>query len=1294
MLTSHFASNINSRKIRLNFPLVVNNFLPIPEKWTRWFRSAPTEHESPLLHELTDYFFGAASDERARILRDEALRQGIFDQYRDLLEQNIKLEIKSLLQKYELDYFTDFEQKLNSLKLPDKLTDSLFNNGEGLGALMRYRGWVIRRPLNASEVRTISSVVLRAVQLTALDIVRTYPLTIDVPRVQKTTEDVIATVLSRVDSISRTELPVPAVRRLLETQTELSVLVARSRGGAYLPLRSIPTAPLTDADLANHYKGRSDAEEQRLSRQIRHTDGTILVTGYRGSGKSSFVNRAIFHALQAQENGPQDGWLIVPVTVNLAKVSGIQHILRLTLRAVREALLEPEKLEARYYPRPTTAESENGVRLPLNYETEIAPLHDAYVRATMKVTLNRSIDDESSREIGSSLSFAPGKLMAVAGFDLGKLFSAAVSRKRVAKVSRSLSMLDYDENAAEDDIAKLIKNLAKERPITDRDGTPVRIKLVFVFDELDKMDDKGLEKMIEGLKNLFLQQHSVFILVTSKSFYYKLIKERAIEDAMLGSYFSSVVHVPLMTFDQTLQIVSDWVDRSGTDLLTTLTPEENKLLEQLTRSLVYRSFGNPREIIRHLRNMNEWGAYDSRPYLSERAVRGAPFQIYAAIQECIEKVAVPQSSTARSESDGTVLASERLVGDEARLEQIRRGLYILVEQLIDQQTLSLDPTALAVLQQTNFSLITVNEVRDMARRLGFFLSKMHEALPDEVFSALGSGKRQLFMDPQTSDVLRVTPDFYRLTGRQVVAQATDTAEPATPENRSDVDLIKDAEKLAKQPGWVEQSSAIRNIKAVRDPSKLPLSLKDFLLGVAQTDKDPTHRLAAAEQLPHVAFFNQSLDLIKLITAEKDDRVLNAYLSRLGAASTQSHRKRATDTLIELLKLDKAASSQARRLTGDRAVVVLDALKSVANRDVTTDLLDWISDVRETDFVIRTALSTLDVIGEKFKVDLAEKIILNEKWLTEFNRGASDSVTSQFMPEYVARFHYLRDLLRSRPVDYAAALREVNPTINVTALLAHAYDLAFDARDERLPVEVLTNLVKDGMPQAVTAQRIEDALKQTNEFSSRLLPYLTTQIEVLAAKGQLTEADAKPLRKIINELATPDPAPTPARSVLQEFEANLSSRREWARQFEKETGKRKSERDSLKGGLAVWGGVIAFLIGAYLYRRDLPEAATWFKVAASRVLLFLADFTIFFTVVVPFTKSRTKPSSTLSTTDRFKGQTLLIAAGLFYVHGKFIATLVSRNQLWQFLINLPAIILFFYAWLRLRDNADSSFRNKE
>ena len=1278
----------------------MNKILPIPEKWTRWFRPAPAERETPLLKELTDYFFGAATNDRARILRDDALRQGISDQYRDRLEQNIKLEIQSLLQKYsELDYIIDFEKKLSELMLPDKLTDEVFSNSDGLGALMRYRGWVIRRPLKAVEVRTISGVLLRAVQLTALDIVRTYPLTTDVPLIQKPTEDVIASVLSRVDSISRTEMPLPPVRGLLETLTELSVLVARSRSGAYLPLRSIPTAPLTDADLANHYKGRSDAEEQRLARQIRHADGTILVTGYRGSGKSSFVNRAIFHALKAQEKGPQDGWLIVPVTVNLAKVSGIQHILRLTLRAVREALLESETLEARSYPRPTTAESENGERLPLNYEAEIAPLHDAYVRATMKVTLTRSMDDESSREIGSSLSLDPGKLMALAGFGLGKLFSAAVSRKRVAKVNRSLSMLDYDENAAEDDIAKLIKNLAKERPMTNHTGTRVRIKLVFVFDELDKMDDKGLEKMIEGLKNLFLQQHSVFILVTSKSFYYKLIKERAIEDAMLGSYFSSVVHVPLMTFDQTLQIVSDWVDRSGTDLLVTLTPEENKLLEQLTRALVYRSFGNPREIIRHLRNMNEWGALDSRPYLSERAARGAPFQIYAAIQECIEKVAVPQSSTARTESDGTVvvLASERLVGDEARLEQIRRGLYILIEQLIDQQTLSLDPAVLVNLQKTNFSLITVGEVRDMARRLGFFLSKMHEALPDEVFSALGSGgKRQLFNDPQSSDELRVTPDFYRLTGRQVVAQASEKTEPAQPD-KTDLDLIRDAENLAKQPGWVEQSSAIRNIKALRESSKITLPLKEFLLRIVQTDRDASHRLAAAEQLPNPVLFDQNLDLTKLISGEKDGRVLNAYLSRLGTATTQTQRKRATDTLIELWQQDKAAASRAaRRLTGDRAVVVLDALKSVANRDVTSEVLDWICDVKETEFVVRNALTTLDSLSEKFKVDLATKIISNAKWLKEFSQP-TPNVFTQFepeniarLPENIARFHYLRDLLRSDPVGYAGKLLAADTSIDVTALLAHAYDLAFDARDERLPLEIFNGLVKDGK-RLPTAKRIADALRQTNEFRSRLLPYLKTQIEVLAAKGQLTEADAKPLRKnIIEASAAVEPTPPP-RSVLKNFE---SLRTKIENATKEDNGRRDLNLSKIT--LAVLGGLIAFILGAFFYRRDLPDPVSWFKVAASRVLLLLGDVTVFFTIVEPFTKPPAKATAgTTSSTDRFKPQMLLVAGGLFYVHGKYIAPLVFRNQLWQFLINLPAIVLFFYAWRQVvSQNSDSGFRNKE
>ncbi|MDX6497294.1 MAG: eukaryotic-like serine/threonine-protein kinase [Blastocatellia bacterium] len=1266
----------------------------------------PIEEPLPMVAELARYFLSDAIDDRAKVLAvegsGEEFKPDISQQYAERLEQNLRLELKRLLQKYpRLEHLDRLDQQLKDTTLPTKLSDELFSDRYGFSSVVRGRGWVIARRLRPWEVRTIASVLLRGVQQTALDIVRTYPG--QAPQIPKTTEKAIDKILSRIDEVSHSELPNPALKTLLEARTELSVLVARSRGGAHLPLRSIPTAPLSDENLENHYVGRPDAEALRLARQIRHADGTILVTGYRGSGKSSFVNRVIFHALAAQKDGPHDGWLVVPVRVNLAKASGVQHILRLTLRAVRDALLEPESLEPCHYPRPSNPNSNKSERLPLDFDREIVRLHNAYTRATWKVTFNRSLDDETSREMGIDA----GQIVpSIAGVTLAKFFSAAINKKRVAKVSRGLSMLDYDENAAEDDLGRLIASLATPRPMADRQRTPVRIKLVFVFDELDKMDEKGLDKMIEGLKNLFLQQHSVFMLVTSKSFYYKLIKQRAIEDAMLGSYFSAVVHVPLLTFSQCLLMVADWIDRTGTELLTTPTADENRLVEQLTRALVYHSFGNPRDIIRELRQMQEWADTDNRPCLTDRAARGPSLKIFAAIQECIEKVVVPRSITTGPEADGSVvLASERLVGDEARLEQLRRGLYILVEALIDQQVLALEPMALEELKRTNFSLISVNEVRDMAKRLGFFLGKLHEGLPEDVFQGLDSpGRRPLFIDPQSEDVLRVTKDFYRLTGRQIVTLAEEQPE-SKPESRTDDQLRRDAETFAAQPGWAERLSAIRDIKRL-GPAKLSPPLKEFLLDVVQNDKDSNHRLAAVEQLTHDVLLEDSqLDLLQLISNEKDDRVFSTYLSRLGAATNVNARKRATDTLVGLLKGDENSSGE-RRVTGQKAVVVLDALKSVADRDVTTEILDWLVFFNDTEFVLKNGLSTLTFVAEKHKVDLADKIISSPLLLTVFTHIKDEH-------DSLERINYLRELLRVRPLDYAMKLTLVDATEadDITRLLAHAFDLAFEVRDERLAEQIFRNLVakvtkEEQKPSlAVVTQResrILSALRKTTDFQNRLLPYLKTQLDILLEKQTFNAAKAERLRNYLRQVEGPPP---PTTTKLEDLVANLGSLRPGF------TGigsvpEKLFERTPFGAEFAVTFtlGVIAFIPGVIFYRRDLPAPPTLIDTISSRVLLLAADWSLLFSFLQPLFKMQDKfrrdplkadssyagPYSMPGTTaiqresplDKFQYVSIFLGATLFYLHNRNVAPLSYLNQVFQFLINLPAAILLFFAVRRV------------
>ena len=210
----------------------------------------------------------------------------------------------------------------------------------------------------------------------------------------------------RIAALAQRVRATPPPRTLGDAEVELRVHVARAAKRLYLPLRSIPTAPLDGEDLERHYVGRSDDEARRLARQIRHADGAILVHGLPRR-RQVLVRQPgpVPHAQAAQAEPAADGWVLVPVGVNLAKASGVEQILRLTLRAARAALLDPESAT----PRPIPG-GRGGRLLPL-HDAEITRLQEAYIRATLRVSLARSTVEEQKWEIGGKISVDPGTLI-------------------------------------------------------------------------------------------------------------------------------------------------------------------------------------------------------------------------------------------------------------------------------------------------------------------------------------------------------------------------------------------------------------------------------------------------------------------------------------------------------------------------------------------------------------------------------------------------------------------------------------------------------------------------------------------------------------------------------------------------------------------------------------------------------------------------------------------------------------------------------------------------------------------
>jgi hypothetical protein len=1262
----------------------------------RLIGSEPPELTVPLISDIMRYFLSEAIEDRVKFLaggaagQEETLRDEVSREYSERVEEAIRQELKAHSQRWA--HFIEMEKRLADIKLSTPFNDDIFATRESLIELIREPMVFFPGRFGSYEALVLAGVFLRAIQQVTLDIVRIdYPATAPGTEVPPDAQKVVRKILGRIDKLQQLFQTPVELKSLTKAETELRVLVARAKGVACLPLRPIPTSPLS-SDETSHYVGRPDEEASRLARQIRHADGTILVTGYRGVGKSSFVNRVIFHARAAQENVPSDGWLIVPITVNLAKVAGVQNILRITLRSVREALLDADSRTAKAIPGHLKS-----IPLPLSREDEIEPLEEAYIRATYKVTMSRSTGSERRAEFGSSISIDPGKWLGgkIVGMELGKFLEAGIKNTKTAKINRELNLLDFDENAAEDSLGRLIRSLATPRPIVPG-GPDVRIKLVFVFDELDKMDvDTGLKPMIEGLKNLFLQQYSVFILVTSKKFYYDLLKDRAIEDAMLNSYFSAIVHVPLLSYEQARKMVNDWVDWKGAKQLETPAPAESKLIDQLTRVLVYRSFGNPRDIIRELRLMQDWADTADQPYLTDRLSKSPNLQIFAAIQDCIEKTALPQQSTSPvgGDPDGSVtLVAERLVGNDARLEQVRRGLYILTEELINRQTLPLESPSLngepvekkqssplEKIQQDNFSLLSVEDVRQLTKRLGGYLSLMHDS-PD-LFPTPDWGPRAPLFELEGSE-LRTTNYFYTLTGRQAAVMAAEPAAPSAQTKTPEV-LAHEAENLAAQASWAPKLAAINIIKQLGS-DKLTPPLKKFLWEVAGTDPDQSHRRAAAELLPTKI---ESEDDIKTITGllakETDERVLSIFIGMLSGASGDEARKSATDAIIGLLQFDDSSRPVQRRLTDSTAVVALTVLQTVASHDVTSELLEWLIIAGETDLVQTTGISALKKISEQFGIDVAEKIVSNDsileffttglpRWRRTFNlvsppaAGRADNVPKT----------YLRELLRSNALAYVPKLLRADPAIDVNDLLIYIWTLNFGpfTRDASLCV---FNQIVDQTALSPVQDRLRDSLRSTPEFQTRILPSLRKQLPELIKEKRFTEDQGKSIEATLNTLeALPEPAPAKpkasAQSLYESVIAHLPKTPPGSPYVS------EPEFDPTRTVAFVVVAILLFLPGFFFYKADLPAGVSFGTMLTSRLLLLVLDGLIMYPFVNAIASARTivRKENSSQVPNALYGVLVPLVYAVYYTHIKYIGPLHFGAQSLQFVINWPAIMALF------------------
>jgi hypothetical protein len=303
------------------------------------------------------------------------------------------------------------------------------------------------------------------------------------------------------------------------------------------------------------FVGREDLLDPLVSAIRRPTArGTYLISGYRGTGKTTLLIEALRQGAQQLP----DGWRLFALILNVSEVSASlagdardgeedlridpKRLLVALLRSLRHraALMAPPpddlmQLIDRTYDKAMAAE----------YSRQVSDRAEATRTLTREFGLDLKISDvyrfiSVGAALGSVLlgAYALGAhligAVSAAALVLGSLSAASFYMSRKVTVASSdarseARSLRFDNSLQqlENDLKDILSRLHGHR-----------LRTVVVLEELDKIDDlegEQLDAVIRYFKNLFTQAPALFFFVTDKG-YFDLISSRIKQARRRRSY--------------------------------------------------------------------------------------------------------------------------------------------------------------------------------------------------------------------------------------------------------------------------------------------------------------------------------------------------------------------------------------------------------------------------------------------------------------------------------------------------------------------------------------------------------------------------------------------------------------------------------------------------------------------------------------------------------------------------------------------------------------------------------------
>ncbi|RKX93586.1 MAG: hypothetical protein DRP84_08235 [Spirochaetes bacterium] len=351
----------------------------------------------------------------------------------------------------------------------------------------------------------------------------------------------------------------------------------------FVTLRHFPIHPLSRNEEITYFFENSERQEEalKLVNDIKNLDtGSFMISGYRGAGKTSFINYVT--NLLDDKN-----FLIARMTLSHT-CEAKDFVLRL-IRTIRDTIYDNPELIKK-----VKANQDCKFYIDQAYFKSFYEIHAVVKEGIKEVAKNVIIAESSLEAVGKYMSSVVG------GKDLGNEeeppnesepnMGSLGNQSKTPESESSLGFLGYDYELAEYEFRKIIEKITKKSELFE--------KVVFVIDEVDKLDYGEAVGILKNMRTLLLTQNTIFIFIGSKKFNSEWVAAKTFhKDTPLDSLFTRVIYIPLMSIEE---IIKTYKKLKGTD-------EEIKGDEKiLLHHVIFKSGGSPRDFFRYLRDFSKW----------------------------------------------------------------------------------------------------------------------------------------------------------------------------------------------------------------------------------------------------------------------------------------------------------------------------------------------------------------------------------------------------------------------------------------------------------------------------------------------------------------------------------------------------------------------------------------------------------------------------------------------------------------------------------------------------------------